>query len=137
MAQARDDAGRASGHRHGGKPRRSSRRYFGKRVAVTADVEDIYTAKVFALDEDKLFSPGDARVIVSTDTASIMPYDMTTATTPDAVCNTVLKRFVHAVVVQFDRPGNLTLRVWGRRVHPGLPPGGEPVVLEHRLVVAP
>jgi hypothetical protein len=81
--------------------------------------------------------PGDAGVIVSTDIASIMPYDLTTATMPDAVCNTLLKRFVHAVVVQFDRPANATIRIWGRRVQPGLPPGGEPIVLERRVVVAP
>lgn len=81
--------------------------------------------------------PGGTGVIVSTDTASIMPYDLTTATTADVVCTTVLKRFVHAVVLRFDRPAEATIRIWGRRLAPGLPPGGEPIVLERRILVAP
>jgi hypothetical protein len=78
---------------------------------------------------------GDAGVIVSRDTASIMLYDFTRATTPNVVCAMVRKRFVHAVVVQFDRPANATIRVWGRRLTAGLPPAGEPIVLEHQLLV--
>jgi hypothetical protein len=51
-------------------------RYFGKRVTVTADVEDVYTATVFALDEDKVFSSGEDVLVVARELTKPLRDDM-------------------------------------------------------------
>lgn len=44
-----------------------SKRYYGTQVSVTADVEDIYSRSVFALDEDKVWSTGEDVLVVARD----------------------------------------------------------------------
>lgn len=44
-------------------------RYYGKRVTVTGEVEDVYSRSVFALDEDRLWSTGRDVLVVNPNAA--------------------------------------------------------------------
>jgi hypothetical protein len=78
---------------------------------------------------------GDTAVLLAETSASVMVYDFTAATHPGVVCTAILKRLPHTASVRFDKPGEALIRVWGRRVGPETPPAGQPIVLEHRVMV--
>ena len=80
---------------------------------------------------------GDTSVVVNETGATLMIYDITTATRPGVACTMILKRLAHTVTLRFTKPGEAVIRVWGRKVVAGLPPLGEPVVLERRVTVRP
>ncbi len=77
---------------------------------------------------------GDTGVIMTETTATLMVYDLTTATRPGVVCTMILKRMPHTVTLRFAKPGEATIRVWGRRVKSGMS-AGEPLVIERRVLV--
>jgi hypothetical protein len=78
---------------------------------------------------------GDEGVIVADNGATIMVYDLTTATRPGVQCTTIFKQFTHTVNLSFPQPGEKLIQVWGRRVGPGLPLAGVPIVIERRVLV--
>jgi hypothetical protein len=78
---------------------------------------------------------GDEGVIVADNGATIMVYDLTTATRPGVLCTTIFKQFTHTVNLSFPQPGEKLIQVWGRRTGPGLPAGGVPIVVERRVLV--
>jgi hypothetical protein len=78
---------------------------------------------------------GDEGVIVADNGATIMVYDLTTATRPGVQCTTIFKQFTHTVTLSFPQPGEKLIQVWGRRTGPGLPLAGVPIVVERRVLV--
>jgi hypothetical protein len=79
---------------------------------------------------------GDTGVIVSESSATIMVYDFTSATHPGVICTMIAKRMPHVVTLRFTKPGEATIRIWGRRFEKDAPPlEGAPTVLEHRVTV--
>lgn len=60
---------------------------------------------------------------------------VTSATHPGVPCTDVLKSLSHTVMVSFTQPGDAVIRIWGRLVGPNTPSGGQPIVLEHHVVV--
>ena len=78
---------------------------------------------------------GDTFVVVTSAGASVMVYDFTTATSPEVVCTQELKRLNHTVTLRFAEPGEMLIRVWGRRVGPDTPPVGVPILIEHPVTV--
>jgi len=80
-------------------------------------------------------SAGDTSVVMEPDGATVLVYDFTAATGPDVVCPAILNRLDHTVTLQFDAPGEKTIRVWGRRVGADTPVSGVPTVIEHQIVV--
>ena len=78
---------------------------------------------------------GDTAVVVSAAGADVWVYDLTTATQPEVACEDILRRHTHTVTLRFDQPGQMVLRVWGRRVGPETPGLGVPTVLEHTITV--
>ena len=78
---------------------------------------------------------GPTSVVISAAGATVMVYDITSATHPGVVCIAVVKRLPHSVILRFDKPGEATIRVWGRRIGADTPPVGVPTVLEHRVTI--
>jgi hypothetical protein len=78
---------------------------------------------------------GDTSVIQGENDAAIFVYDFTTATQPGMACTMELKRLSHTVTLQFKKPGEVIIRLWGRRVGTDTPLGGEPMILEKKIVV--
>jgi hypothetical protein len=78
---------------------------------------------------------GDASVILSENSASVMVYDFTTATRPGIACTMILKRFSHTVTLSFSKAGEAVINVWGRQTGPTTSPFGAPVVMEKRILV--
>jgi hypothetical protein len=78
---------------------------------------------------------GTTSVIFSATGANVFVYDVTTATRPDVICTAEVKRLTHTVVLQFHKPGEALLRIWGRRVGAETPPLGVPFVIEHRVSI--
>ena len=78
---------------------------------------------------------GDTSVVVTSTGASVMVYDFTAATSPEVVCTQELKRLNHTATLQFTEPGEMLIRVWGRRVGPDTPPVGVPTLIEHPVTV--
>jgi hypothetical protein len=77
----------------------------------------------------------DAAAIVDAAGATLVAYDFTRATTPDVVCTAILQRLTHTVTVRFDQPGDMVLRLWGRRVGPDTSAAGVPEVIEQHVLV--
>ena len=78
---------------------------------------------------------GDTEVAVTKRRATLTVYDLTTATRPGVVCTMILKRIPHTATLRFANIGQARIRVWGRRVRSGPSSVGEPVVIEHRVLV--
>lgn len=78
---------------------------------------------------------GDASVVLSENSASVMVYDFTTANRPGVACTMILKRFSHTVNLRFSKPGEAIIYAWGRQTGPTTSPFGAPVVLEKRILV--
>jgi hypothetical protein len=78
---------------------------------------------------------GEMDVLMTGDGATLLVYDLTTATGPAAICPAILKRLEHTVTLSFAQPGEYTIQVWGRRVAADTPAAGVPAVLEHTVVV--
>jgi hypothetical protein len=79
---------------------------------------------------------GDTGVIISESSATVMVYDFTSATHPGVICAMIAKRMPHVVTLRFTKPGEATIRIWGRRFDKDAPPPeGAPAVLEHRVTV--
>jgi hypothetical protein len=78
---------------------------------------------------------GNTQVALSDDGATLAVFDQTTATSPDVVCTAILKRLAHTVNLTFDKPGEYTLAVVGRRVGPETPAEGIPFTVEHTVTV--
>jgi hypothetical protein len=78
---------------------------------------------------------GDTTVIQGENDAAIFVYDFTSATKPDVPCTKELKRLSHRVTLQFKKAGEVIIRLWGRRIGSDTPPGGEPMILEKKIVV--
>ncbi len=80
-------------------------------------------------------SAGDASLVVGSAGADVLVYDFTSAVSPDIACTDQLQRFTHTLTLRFDQPGEMVLRVWGRRMGPETPGLGVPTVLEHTITV--
>jgi hypothetical protein len=78
---------------------------------------------------------GETSVILHETSASIFVFDYTTATHPGVACTMVLKRLLHTTTVNFKKPGEAVIRLWGRRIGSDTPPGGEPMILEKKITV--
>jgi hypothetical protein len=100
--------------------------------AVAAHEDFKMTIMTFGSDCER---EGATSVILSATGATVMVYDITRATHPDVVCTRLLNRLPHTVNLRFEKPGNATIRVWGRRIGRETGPFGAPVVLEHRVSV--
>lgn len=79
--------------------------------------------------------PGDTGVVMTASGATLLPYDLTSAVDPGAVCSAVIKRLPHTVTLRFDRPGEALIRIWGRRIGADTPPLGLPSIIERRVRV--
>lgn len=78
---------------------------------------------------------GQTSVMYSDQGASVMVYDITTATRPDVSCIAVAKRLPHTIALRFEKPGVALIRVWGRRVTSDTPAAGLPAVHERRVTI--
>jgi hypothetical protein len=78
---------------------------------------------------------GETSVIMEEASASIFVYDFTSATAPGTVCTQIFKRLSHTATLNFKNPGEITIRLWGRRIGSDTPPGGEPMILEKKVKV--
>ncbi len=78
---------------------------------------------------------GTSSTIITATGASIMVYDVTSATHPGVICTAEIKRLPHSLSLRFEKPGQALIRVWGRRVGPDTPPFGVPAILEHRVTI--
>jgi hypothetical protein len=78
---------------------------------------------------------GDVSVILGENTASLFVYDFTTATQPNVACTMIMKRLEHSATLNFTKPGEAIIRVWGRRIGSDTPAGGEPMILEKKITV--
>jgi hypothetical protein len=78
---------------------------------------------------------GETSVIMEETTASIFVYDFTTATQPGVVCTQQFKRMPHTAILNFKNKGEITIRLWGRRIASDTPPGGEPMILEKKVTI--
>ncbi|HSE41226.1 MAG TPA: hypothetical protein VLH08_10730, partial [Acidobacteriota bacterium] len=77
----------------------------------------------------------ETSVIMEETSASIFVYDFTTATQPGVPCTKIFKRLSHSATLNFKNPGEVTLRLWGRRIGSDTPPGGEPMILEKKITI--
>lgn len=73
-------------------------------------------------------------VILNERSADVFVYDLTTATHPGIACTMILKQLPHTATLRFTKPGEATIRVWGRE-QGGNTPFGKPVVVEKRVMV--
>lgn len=78
---------------------------------------------------------GDTSVILLENAASIIVFDFTTATQPGVVCTMILKRLSHTATLRFANPGEVLIRVWGRRIAADTPPDGVPLIVERKITV--
>jgi hypothetical protein len=78
---------------------------------------------------------GETSVVLDETSASIFVYDFTTATQPGVMCTMVFKRLPHTATLNFKKPGEVVIRLWGRRIGSDTPPGGEPMILEKKITV--
>ena len=78
---------------------------------------------------------GDTSVIQGEVDAAIFVYDFTSATKPATACTMELKRLSHTATLNFKKPGEVIIRLWGRRTGSDTPLGGEPMILEKKIMV--
>ncbi len=78
---------------------------------------------------------GDTSVILDETSASVFVYDFTSATKPGVACTMIFKRLSHTATLNFKKPGEVIIRLWGRRIGSDTPPGGEPMILEKKIMV--
>ena len=78
---------------------------------------------------------GDTGVLLGERDAVIMAYDFTSANRPGVACTMIFKMLKREVPLTFQHPGDVVIRVWGRRAKPDGGAGGEPFVVERTVRV--
>ena len=78
---------------------------------------------------------GDTGVLLGERDAVIYVYDFTSANRPGVACTMIFKHLKREVPLTFREPGEVVIRVWGRRSAPDGTPGGEPLMVERRVQV--
>jgi hypothetical protein len=78
---------------------------------------------------------GDTGVLLGEREATIYVYDYTSANRPGVACTMIFKHLKREVPLTFREPGEVVIRVWGRRPTAEGTLGGEPQMVERRVRV--
>lgn len=78
---------------------------------------------------------GDTGILQGERDAVIYVYDFTSANRPGVACTMIFKHLTRKVPLAFSQPGEVVIRVWGRRSRQDGTPGGEPFLIERRVQV--
>jgi hypothetical protein len=78
---------------------------------------------------------GDTGIVLGEREAVIYAYDFTSANRPGVACTMIFKQLKREIPLTFHQPGEVVIRVWGRRPNPDGAPGGDPLVVERRVQV--